>query len=250
MGRLHAAFSCVSLCYSIGNASHSSRGHVAEVVSAGGHIVLGISSGVGVCHVLLRIPVIACSAGKVAAVALAMLRRGRSLAIVVVLVAFMLVVAVVLALMLVRGHRRRLMLVVIDLGRRVAATIGGNSSMRLAVAIERFALGRVAVFTVALHGGFDLRLHRVSGFVILGSRLLAAKRQLHVEPLLRRNRSRPIGLDLPRGEELLFIGKPELTGGPTLCRSNVDESMETQQLVDRDSHSQREAAQDLKGACG
>lgn len=167
MGRLHAAFSCVSLCYSIGNASHSSRGHVAEVVSAGGHIVLRISSGVGVCHVLLRIPVIACSAGKVAAVALAMLRRGRSLAIVVVLVAFMLVVAVVLALMLVRGHRRRLMLVVIDLGRRVAATIGGNSSMRLAVAIERFALGRVAVFTVALHGGFDLRLHRVSGFVIL-----------------------------------------------------------------------------------
>lgn len=116
---------------------------------------MGISS--GVCHVLLRIPVIACSAGKVAVVALAMmLRRRRSLDIVVVVVA--LVVAVVLALVLVRGHWRRLKLVVINLGRRVAAAVGGNSSMRLpVVAIERFSLGRVAVVTVTLHGGFDLR---------------------------------------------------------------------------------------------
>lgn len=153
---LHAALARVSLCYAVGNARHASRGHLAEVVRAGRHVILGVSTGVGVCSGLLRIPVIVTiiAAGKVAGVALVVLRRRRRLAVAVVVV----FVAVVLVLVLVLGHwRRRRLAVVVRLKlRRDTIVVGSLGRIRRAgrsvIVVERLSLRREAVLTVALHG--------------------------------------------------------------------------------------------------
>jgi hypothetical protein len=108
----------------------------------------------------LRIPgvITAFASGKVAVVALVMLRRRRSLGIVIVSVAALaLAVVVVVAVVLVRRHRRRLRLALLRRDTIVIGSLGrvGRAVGRSAVGIERFSLGRVAVLTVALHGELE-----------------------------------------------------------------------------------------------